>query len=71
MFLNYKIIIDIIYFIYLTTKTYNKYNLSNKKKENKIALYVVHPHVHTLIADSTYEMCRARGREDCNCNPLM
>ncbi len=54
MFLNYTIIIDsildIMYLIYLTTKTYNKNNLSNKKKENKIDLYVVHPHVHTLIA---------------------
>ncbi len=32
----------------------NKNNLSNKKKERqKIALYVVHTHVHTLIARLT------------------
>ncbi len=39
MFFNYTIIIDrlldIIYVIYLTTKKYNKNNLSNKKKERK------------------------------------
>ncbi len=54
MFFNYTIIIDrildIMWVIYLTTKKFNKKFFFNKIKEKKIALYVLHTHVHTLIA---------------------